>query len=280
MTLEKAIDPGRIGLSKSLMTTPCARKAFYGETVRDAQGRRLSFPMPERPIFGRAVDVAVDYIVFNEAHGQEWSPETAVALGLDAAADMLGWDDLADPETFAIQVRNAVSLYLSQPDGLARLRPDLPGIRRQGDDGRSLRAGDVIGTPDFLLADGSVLDVKTSGARYSEAKFWRSPEMPVYAFLAASEAGVIPPRLIYQVYVRNQKPYWQWVEVAGSADLIELGKLHAAHWRSALLIGNVELFAFDTTYCAECPWRAAMPEVGHDGCRIGQLVPTGEEVAA
>jgi hypothetical protein len=99
--------------------------------------------------------------------------------------------------------------------------------------------------------------------------------MPIYGWLAAAEAGVLPPRLIYQVYVRVTKPYWLWIEQPGLTSLIGLGKAHAAHWR-ALLAGPVELAAFDTTFCSDCGFRDAIPELGFAGCEVGQSIPVAE----
>jgi len=267
------IDNARVGLSKSLMTTPCHRKGFYSETVRDARGARLRFPMPEKVTFGSAIDEAHAYIVWHIREDRPWTAWEAVEAGLARAArDAGSWALVEDRDTFRRQVDNAITLFLSQPDGLARLEPEIAGIRAQGNEGESLRADDVIGTPDYLLADGSVLDVKTSHAKYGEWKFTRSPEMPVYAYLATAEAGVLPPRLIYQVYVRVQKPYWQWIEVEATPAHVLLGKVHAAHWRAALAAGNPDVFAFDTTYCADCPFAQPIAEVGFAGCEVGLLI--------
>jgi hypothetical protein len=119
------------------------------------------------------------------------------------------------------------------------------------------------------------MDVKTSARAYRQDHFWKSAEMPVYGWLAAAEAGVLPPRLIYQVYVRVTKPYWAWYEQPGLTSLIGLGKAHAAHWR-ALLAGPVELAAFDTTFCSDCGFREVIPALGFAGCEVGQSIPVAE----
>jgi hypothetical protein len=279
--IDKAIDPARVGLSKSLMTSPCHRKGFYQETVRDEKGWRLRFPMPEKVLMGSAVDSAHSYIAWHLREGRPWTRDAAVREGLKRArSDEQSWSLLSDEdeEIFHRQLDNAIHLFMISPDGLERFRAEIPGIRIQGNEGESLRADDVIGTPDYLLADGSVLDVKAAGQRYSEAKFWRSPEMPVYAYLAASESGVIPPRLIYQVYVRVGKPYWMWLEQPGTPELVSLGQVHAAHWRAALAAGNADLFAFDPTFCGDCPFANPIPDVGFEGCPVGLLQP--KEAAA
>ena len=256
------------------MTTPCARKAWYGEHVRDAEGGRLRFAMPERVIFGSAVDSAHLEIVYAASQGK--APDLALAIekGMERARRGL-FSEPIDWDVFAVQLSNAMTLFLSQPDGLARI--PLDGIRFQGANGASLKADDVIGTPDIWLGDDSVLDVKAAGRRKSVADFYRTAEMPIYALLVASQSGVLPPKLIYQVYVRNVKPYWQWVEVPGTAAIVALGKAHAAHWR-ALLTGPVEMASWDTAFCHDCGFRDALPDVGFGGCEIGQTIPVSDEL--
>lgn len=273
---DKAIDPARVGISKSLVTTPCERKGWYGETVRDPHGRRIRFPMPERVIFGQAVDSAHAAIVTAARDGAPYGVGMAVAAGMARLDDALA-SEVIDEALVEHQLTTAMTRFLSEPDGFARL--PLDDIRVQGDDGRSLVFGDAIGTPDYILGDLSVLDVKTAARRYGPDKFYRSPEMGFYAHLVAGAfGGVIPPRLAYQVYVRSAQPFWQWVETPGTADLVALGAQHLAHWRALMDAGRVELAAIDTTFCGDCPWRAPLPEYGHDGCPVGSRVPV-EEVA-
>lgn len=280
MTISKAIDPARSGLSKSLMTSPCERRGFYSETVRDARGHRLRFPMPEKVTFGSAIDEAHAYIVWHEREGRPWS----LAQALEVARDRVNRDPdsfalVEDVDTFWSEIKIALALFTTQPDGLERLRPEIPGIRAQGNDGESLRVDDVIGTPDYLLPDGSVLDVKTTARRYSETRFLRSPEMPIYAYLAAAEHGQLPPRLIYQCFVRTARPSWHWLEVPATSAHVELGRIHAAHWRTALAAGEPDLFAFDPTFCSDCPFAGPLPDVGFAGCRVGLLVNREESAA-
>lgn len=278
MTISKVIDPKRVGLSKSLMTSPCERKGWFSEHIRDENGARLRFPMPERVTFGKAIDVAHEFIVWHETQGEPWTVEEAIAEGLkEAAQDADSWKVVEDHATFALQVGTAMRLFVTQPDGLERLRPYLQGIRIQGDNGRSLKAGDVIGTTDYLLPDSSVLDVKTSAKRYSEDKFWQSPEMGIYAFLAAAEDGAIPKRVIYQVYVRVAKPYWMWIETEGTADLVEIGRDTADHWREVIAFDDPIKVATNTAFCKDCPW--AQPFDGFDGCSVGRRMPRLEEAA-
>jgi hypothetical protein len=184
---------------------------------------------------------------------------------------------IEDKDTFAVQLTNALSLYLTQPDGFARMRPRIgPSLRVQGDDGRTLRYEDIIGTPDFY-DDQGVIDVKAAGSAngygrdYTPDKFYNKAEMPVYALLwAAEHDGLIPPLMAYHVYVRQAKPHWQWIEVPGSSALITLGRLHAKRWRKGLEVGDPDLFDHDLSYCGECAYREAIPEAGHPGCEVGQ----------
>lgn len=293
-TPSKEIDRARSGLSKSLMSGPCERKSAYGEWIRDEDGRRLDFPMPERVTFGSAVDEAVSFILYHELHDSIYAPSAAVTAGMNAARSKKGWEIVEDKATFRVQLENAVDLYLrpheaADPenprgkimadDGLARvlaLRDE--NVRLQGDNGRTLKAPpDLIGTPD-IITDRRVVDVKTSGKRYSVAKFRQSPEMPVYTELYAAEFGVLPEYLAYQVYVRVTKPYWQWIEVPASSRHIELSRIHSARWRKGLATKDIDLFAFDAQMCAECPFSKPIPEVDFAGCPVGLLV--NEEAAA
>jgi hypothetical protein len=274
--VSKAIDPARVGLSKSLMTSPCERKGYFSETVRDPEGRRLSFPLPERVTFGTAVDEAVSYIVWHDIREKGWTVDFAVNTGLEAAKKAKGWSLVPDPEVFVIQLRNAVNLYVDSPDGLTRIR-SLYGenLRLQGNDGESLKAGDVIGTPDFIT-DKRVGDLKTWGRNDGEKKVWRSPEMGLYAYLYAAESGALPETVFYQAYIRVSKPYWTWIEVPATSALVDFGRETAAHWRGLLELGRPELFPTDTTFCGDCPFRLPMPDLGHDGCAVGRLVPMEE----
>ena len=272
----KAIDPGRVGISKSLLTTPCERKAYFGEVVRLPDGARMRFPMPARVHFGRAVDRIHADIVYAAATGnwpnlsdvREWT-EAAVEEARQSYADE-GWTEEVDLDEFGAEVGRSIDLFRTQPDGFERLKPYLEGIKVQGDDGRSLRAGDVIGTPDYILPDG-ILDVKTAERRYYPDKFTESAEMPIYAYLYREEFGRAPDRLAYQVYVRIQKPYWQWLELPGSDALADLGGRIADSWRKRLVIRDEDVFATDRRFCGDCPYVNPIPEVGFDGCTVGQL---------
>lgn len=280
MTVDKAIDPGRVGLSKSLMTGVCDRKSYYGEKVRDERGWRLPFLASESMLFGKAIDVAHGYVVWHIREGRDYWMQDAVVDGLTAAKlDEQGWAALPDPDAFVAEVEKAMLKFDKHPNGLDRLMPLIPGITIQGDDGESWREGDIIGTPDYGLLDG-VLDVKTSKYQsgqwsYDEGAFIRKAEMPIYAYLYAARTGAIPDRLIYQTYVRSGGGFWQWTETAGTAAHVELGRLHAARWRKAIAHDDPDLLAFDTKWCGDCQFARAIPEVGFAGCAVGAAVLEG-----
>lgn len=273
--IDKSIDPARSGLSKSLMTTPCDRKGYYGETVRDDFGRRLSFKMPERVLFGRFIDAIHTFIVSKTRMESEWHPDEAMMLGLQHAAETETSEDI-DWNIFGLQGRNAIELFVSQPEGLAKMR-GLPGLKMQGANGKSLRVDDIVGTPDYM-DDLGIIDVKATGKSYNESKFYRSAEMPIYAWLwSAANGGAIPERMAYHTYVRKAKPEWKWLEAPGSADMIALGKQYANRWRKGLAAGDPDLFSFSTDFCrsaaGDCPFLNPIPSVGHEGCPIGMLTP-------
>jgi hypothetical protein len=77
---DKAIPANRSGVGKSLMRATsgwgCEREAFYQETIRDHEGNRLRFPMPEKVHFGTAVDVAVAELL---AVARDWYRDMAVS---------------------------------------------------------------------------------------------------------------------------------------------------------------------------------------------------------
>lgn len=274
--IDKTIDPARVGLSKSLMTTPCERKAYYSERVRDSKGRRPSFPMPERVLFGRAIDAAHAYVVWHDSRGIDWTVEQAARDGVENARRIDCSEDY-DADVFAAQVHDAMRLFVTAPEGLVKMREHYPGLRIQGDNGQSLRADDLIGTPDYM--DDGVIDVKTSGSaegfgkRYGVEKFVRSPEMPIYALLFAAQNGELPRYLAYQVCVRQKSgPSWQWIEVPATGWHVELGRAYANRWRKGLAVDDPDLFAFDTTYCGDCPFAGPVADTAHAGCPVGQIV--------
>jgi hypothetical protein len=284
--VSKAIDPARVGMSKSMMTTPCARKAYFTETVRDEQGRRLSFPMPERVTFGSALDEAVTYIAWHDRTGDRWTLDEAHHLGMLTAQGASGWALVEakqdGAETFDLQLRNALTLFVNSPDGLVRLRNLYPEkLSLQGNDGASFKSEDVIGTPDFSTSR-RVGDLKSWSRNDGEKKVWRSPEMGIYAYLYAAQNGALPESVFYLAYVRVTKPYWTWIEVTGEAEmanLVALGRQTARHWRALFAAGDPELFSTDTDFCGDCPFRKPLPEYGHDGCAVGRLMPVIEEAA-
>lgn len=281
MTISKAIDPARVGLSKSLMTSPCERKGWYSEKVRDENGRRLRFPMPERVTFGSAVDEAVTYILYHDRAGKPWNIGAAFDVAIEAVRGGDSWALVPDTEVFHLQLDTAIRLYVSQPDGLSRIR-DLydEDLHLQGHEGESLRVADVIGTPDFLTRD-RVGDLKTWGRNDGVRKFWSSPEMGIYAYLFAEwSGGIVPATVFYQAYIRKAKPEWVWLETPGSAELVAYGRETAAHWRAVIDGDDPAVAAANTAFCGDCPFRDPLPKYGHDACAVGRLVPREEPTDA
>ena len=275
--IDKAIDPGRIGLSKSLMTGVCDRKSYYGETVRDANGWRLPFQASESVLFGKAIDVAHGYVVEHIRDGWDYWMQDAIVAGLTAAQlDEKAWAAIANPDALIREVEGAMLKFDKHPNGLEKLMPFIPGITIQGDNGESWKVDDLVGTPDYGLLDG-VLDVKTtkyaSGQwAYDAAAITSKPEMPWYAYMYARRTGAIPDRLIYQTYVRSGGGFWQWNEVAGTSAIVELGRLYAARARKMLALGDPDLIPFNTKWCGDCQFARPIPEVGFEGCAVGALM--------
>ncbi|MCC6311336.1 MAG: hypothetical protein IT345_10520 [Trueperaceae bacterium] len=239
--------------------------------------------MPEKVTFGRAIDAMHAYIIEMERDRGPgyWTITMAAALAMAAAEDDAdSWALVEDKDTFAVQVSNALSLFASQPDGLARMRTRItPDLRIQGDNGRSLTHDDLVGTPDYYDEQGPI-DVKTAARSYNASKFHQSAEMPVYALLwSAENGGEVPPLLAYQVYVRKSRPEWQWLEVPGTAAHIELGRLRANRWRKGLANGDYDLFAVDLNFCSDCAFKNPMPEVAHGGCAFGLAAEASHDAA-
>jgi hypothetical protein len=116
-TIDKAIDNGRVGLSKSLMTNPCQRKGWYSEKVRDADGKRLSFAMPEKVIFGSALDSAHLEIVYAASQGKEPDLELAAEKGMARARKSVASEPI-DWKVFEVQLRNATDAVHARSERL------------------------------------------------------------------------------------------------------------------------------------------------------------------
>lgn len=271
--ISKAIDPKRVGISKSTIvaTSLCARKGWFGEHVRDAEGRRLSIPMPERVLFGTAIDEAIQNVLWNLREGREPDQEEAVAEGLGAMASRPGAEDL-DPIAIEAELALAVALFM---DGemigsiFGDTQPE--HWRFQGEDGESLRAGEFIGTPDILIHGPrpAIWDVKSSPRSKAARDLW-SPEMAHYAALYAELYGRLP-QLGYATWVRTKSPRWQAIAMDASPLHISLADAHRSATKAALS-ASVSSLPFSTSLCGSCEWKAARPELEFGGCSIGQAV--------
>lgn len=270
--ISKAIDPKRVGMSKSVIvaTNLCARKGWYSEAVRDDNGRRVSVPMPERVLFGTALDEAVQLVVWNVREGTTLSAELleeAVQEGLGAMASRPGAEDL-DPVLMEAELELALTKFVTD------VLPTIPmdGLRLQGDDGESLRDGDYIGTPDMLvLGDNpAVWDVKSS-PRSKSARDLFSPEMAHYAALYHALYGALPV-VGYITWVRTKEPKWHVLGRQATTLHLALAQAYRSATRVALDATEVDSLPFNTAMCGTCEWKAHRPELNFGGCLVGQAV--------
>jgi len=284
----KAIDPKRTGLSKStiLAASYCQRKAFFSENVRDENGARIQYAMPERVIFGVAVDTSS--LALMTWHREGWVPEQgtneravlvehAIALGFEAAgarecSDVIDWG--------AFHKELALSTF-----ELCRLLDSgvvpLVGSSFQGLHGESLRVdhptyGELIGTPDVITydSDGSVfiIDVKASARAKSEQDLY-SAEMAYYAFLARGALSLPEgewPRVGYLVWVRSKSaPRWSFIHGKTGPEHEVLAAQYIETTQQA--VRGLKSVAFNTQMCPSCDW--AKPVIGvFEGCAVGKAV--------
>jgi hypothetical protein len=208
-----------------------------------------------------------------------------VAEGLKAALGRkhepnINWD------VFEVQLRTAVALF--RADVLNDTVPDSQPIvdfrdsLLQGLDGESLRVGDLIGTPDFIISGKHrpngrtlILDLKASSRAKSERDL-RSAELSFYAWLWSFHTQGELPDIGYLTYARTAKPRYQLL--VGSADVghLQLADEFVKTTRAVIAARRQEDVGFSTSFCASCEWRKPNPEVGFDGCSIGLLVAAEE----
>lgn len=321
-TPSKEIDRARTGVGKGLMSATggwgCEREAYYKETVRDAEGRRLSLPMPERVHFGAAIDSAHSELVSTvrevklghlEPARVDWRERVAAAhlegmkraragrwdaWPVEAAAEAVG--DATSWEVFSLQLRTAleklVGILPNHPKGEDSV-PGIPPLMWLGDEhellfqgleGTSLRvegqvAGEALtGTPDYVREVAGVytewVDVKAVSRAYSYPLKWVAAESVLYDYLLTVVNGGVPPdRHTYLEYRRNVKPYWALTTApVNAAASVGVARGLMRRWELALAHGDVDTLSFSPNTCGECPFREAMPEVGHGGCSLGQAV--------
>ena len=179
----------RTALSKSVLTAfdLCQTKSWYG--IHDPR----PFVPNEKVTFGSAVDAGVEVIVKALSSGQRIDLPRAYG----AAAFVVERDKV---ELVFSEVENAIDSFMydvvpaldfTRAVTQASVTATIPGL------------GECNGHPDIIMADGSVLDVKTSG----RAKTVPSLELGFYALLLEA-AGTPVPTVGYLNYVRLKKPYW------------------------------------------------------------------------
>ena len=287
----KAIDPKRTGISKStvLAASFCGRKAYWMENVRTPDGARIQTLMPERVIFGTAVDVSAlalmtwhrDALI--DDTNEENLLSVAIELGVDAAqerdcSEFIGWDDFRKELSLSVFTLNQLLKSGKLP---------LAGAEFQGLSGESLRFndpefGELVGTPDVLARsdDGRlfIVDVKAS-ARPKTENDLRSAEMSFYVYLAMRAMQLDEyPDVGYLVWVRGRKePRWEMIAGPTGPQHEALGAAHIKSTRSA--VRSLFSTTFNTMMCGSCDWRHAIPGL-HEGCDVGQNVTAIKEAAS
>jgi hypothetical protein len=287
--ISKAIDPKRTGISKSLITSTalCGRKGWFSEHVRLPDGSRVPWILPERVAFGAALDEAVLSIAFAERTNTSWNPYEVLADGMGAVRGKKtepGIDWLKFEDDLKIAIDLFVFDVLRHGSSEAPL-VDFHGSKLQGLDGESLRVGDLIGTPDFILSGDTrpngrtlILDLKASSRSKSE-KDLRSAELSYYAWLWAAYTKGDLPDVGYLTYVRKTKPTYQLLTGSVTSAQLLLAEEYVKTTRSIMSAGAQEDVAFSTNFCGSCEWRKPNPDAGFEGCSVGSLVAAGEEEA-
>lgn len=289
--ISKAIDPKRTGISKSLITSTalCNRKGWFSEHVRMADGSRVPLIAPERVAFGAALDEAILFIAQSIRDDGRWTLGDAHALGVKAALarpheDGIDWEKFADDLTIALEL--FAYDVLGMPNGTPLI--DFRMSLLQGLDGESIRVrtgtyGDVVGTPDFIIAAETrpngrdlVLDLKSS-ARMKSEKDLRSAEMSFYAYLYAQKWGGDLPSVGYLTYVRTKTPKFQILVGDATGEHLRIAEEYLKTTRFVVARESQEEVGFSTSMCRSCEWRKANPTVGFAGCSVGLLVSDGEE---
>ena len=155
---------------------------------------------------------------------------------------------------------------------------DFHGSLLQGLDGESLKAGDLIGTPDFIIsgktrANGRtlILDLKASKRAKSE-KDLKGAEMSFYAWLWSIHSRGELPDLGYLTFTRTAKPRYQLLTGEATIGHLLLAEEYVKTTRSVVSRGSQENVGFTTSFCGSCEWRKPNPDAGFEGCSIGLLM--------
>ena len=284
VSISKAIDPRRVGISKSLVTATalCGRKGWYSEKIRLEDGSRLPFIAPERVAFGSALDEAILIIVEAFRSNHPWNEKDVVDQGLFAARSRPTEEGI-DWGIFHAQLEAAIKIFVYDV-----LEPELVTFRDvylQGLDGESLKVEGLIGTPDFIFrkwngAEGGtmILDLKAS-ARSKSAKDLLSAEMAFYSYLWSRYSAGELPGVGYLTYVRTKRPTYQLITGKATADHLLLAEQYLAATKSVVARESVDDVAFSTSFCGSCEWRKPNPAVGFGGCSVGRLIASDEKEA-
>ena len=281
VSISKAIDPKRVGISKSLVTSTalCGRKGWFSEKIRLEDGSRLPFIAPERVAFGSGLDEAILIIAEALRAGRTWDESDVVDEALTAvmARPTIG----IDWEIFEAQLRAAIKIFVYDV-----LEPELVTFRNvylQGLDGESLKVDGLIGTPDFIFRkwkgeEGAtmILDLKAS-ARSKSVKDLRSAEMAFYSYLWSRYSAGELPGVGYLTYVRTKRPTYQLITGKATGEHLLLAEQYLAATRSVVGRDSVEEVAFTTSFCGSCEWRKPNPLVGFEGCSVGRLIASDEK---
>jgi hypothetical protein len=273
--ISKAIDPKRTGISKSAIvaSTLCARKGWFGEHIRTADGARISIPMPERVLFGTAVDEAISWLLYRVREGEPLDDELvemAIEEGLGAMASRPGAEEL-DPIELGREL--AIATHAFADEILPRFDLRKGATFLQGIDGESLRDGEWIGTPDIIVIDEkypAIWDLKTSPRSKSARDLW-SPEMAHYAALYESLYGQLP-KIGYITWVRTKERKWQTIAMQAQPEHLALAQQHRAATKATLDALSPATLPFATALCGTCEWKHARPEYKFGGCMIGQSI--------
>jgi hypothetical protein len=274
--ISKAIDPARVGLSKSTIVAAslCQRKAWYGERIRDAAGRRISVPMPERVLFGVALDNAVQHMLWNVREGLEFTYELLDEAVLEGLAAMDGRPGSEELDADAVREELEEALGRLFTEAIPNLPPITKGVMLfQGMDGESLRFHDLIGTPDILCLapHAAIIDVKSSPRRKSERDLM-SPEMAHYATMYLELFGQLPV-VGYLTWVRSYSTRgWQFISMRATPAHVTLAHEYRTATRAVVDTPKVATLGFNAQFCGSCEWKQARPELGFMGCEVGQSV--------
>ena len=282
--ISKAIDPRRVGISKSLVTATalCGRKGWFSEKIRLADGSRLPLIAPERVAFGSALDEAILIIADSIRSNQRWDEKDVVDQGFYAARSRPTEDGI-DWGIFHAQLEAAVKIFIF--DVLETELVTFRDVYLQGIDGESLKVDGLIGTPDFIFRrwkgeDGGtmILDLKASSRSKSERDL-RSAEMAFYSYLWTRYSAGELPGVGYLTYVRTKRPTYQLITGKATADHLLLAEQYLAATKAVVARDSVDEVGFSTSFCGSCEWRKPNPEVGFGGCSVGMLIASDEKEA-